>query len=579
MKQYIESVTDELTGLPIGGAEVFVYDDDNNLAVLYAADTTTEIDNPLTTNEDGEFSFYSPTTELTALVYFANRLRRRLRLLVGGGYSAASAASASVAEAFAGPTYDSTVEGLAATEIGESFAVYAAGVTTVYLHEAGPVATEIRKTLAPATLAASGGAALVGNQLPAGSNLAIQPVSDFIDNNILQPSQFAGTAEQQLTRAITEANASRNGGQGQTVQLPRGEIVTLAPFNLANRVTLMGVNKRGTRIKAGAGHSGSFMMTVDNGSSSMFDNAVERLTLDCNDVAGLGGVDSEAWQEGGGLRDVLVQKFRTYGVRFREMEGGAALCRVTDSELFGSASGCTAGILLDDSSLNNAFQLVVEHSTLSGGGAAASSMPRAIDVQAGSLHIYSCHVENCETGIYLDGSGNHTIIGFNGASTAGGVTNLVEIAATFTGTLTMIGCQRNGSTNLIKDNRSGGFGTISYDVSFFQILAEPPLGRGAIVASASIDGVNAGGGGVPVVSKGFGVSGVTKNGTGDLTITLTRSAQAASDFAVFASTNHQAGNVRCDLNGVNSVRLRCFDADGTTPRDVNELKILVVRVA
>lgn len=183
-------------------------------------------------------------------------------------------------------------------------------------------------------------------------------------------------------------------------------------------------------------------------------------------------------------------------------------------------------------------------------------------------------MENCTTGIYVDGAGVVEIDGFTGASTAGGVTNLVEIASTFTGTLKMVNCKRNGATNLVKDNRSGGFGTITgYDTDFF-IRPEPDVGRGAIVASASIDGT-----GTPAVTKGFGIASITDNGTGDYTLTLTRSAQTASDFTVFASTNQGAGNVRCDLNGVNSVRIRCFAADGTTATDVNELKVLVMRVA
>lgn len=424
-------------------------------------------------------------------------------------------------------------------------------------------------------LADSGGAGRIGNILPAGANLRVQTLAEFTHGGVLQLSQFSGANEAaQLVNALAEATASRDGGQGQMVLLPRGEFETSASFNLPNRAGLSGVNKRGTRIKANAAHSGPYMMTVDNGTSAMFDNPLQNLTLDCNDVASLGGVNSSAWQEGGGMDKVLVQKFRTYGARFGEMDGGAALCGITDSEFFGSASNCTAGILLDDPSLVGAFQLKVERTTLAGGGAAATSMPRGIDVVGGSLHVIACHVENCTTGIYLDGSGNHIINGFNGASSAGGVTNLVEIAATFTGSLTMIGCQRNGATNFLKDNRADGFGTISgYDIPLLQISSEPPLSKGAIVASASIDGAA----GTPVVTKGFGIASITDNGTGDYTLNLTRSAQAISDFTVVASQN-ASGWVRCDLNGANSVRIRCYNAAGALA-DQNEIKVIIVRVA
>lgn len=484
----------------------------------------------------------------------------------------AAQASAAAAEAVSGPTYASTSAGLAATSDGDSFAVdNGDGTVTIYLNDSGSAVAQ--RTLATVDfLASSSGGDLVGNQLPAGSDLRTQALSEFIGGSVLMPSQFSGTDEQRLARAITEANASRNGGQGQTVQLARGEVVTTAPFNLASRVMLKGVSKRGTRIKADAAFSGSYMVTVNDGTSSMFDNPLERLTIDCNDVASLGGVDSEAWQEGGGLRDVLIEKVRGIGVYFHAMDGGAALCEIVQSEIFGSASGCVAGIRIDDSISTQAFQLRVVSTTFSGGGAAATSMPKAIDLIKGSLFVKNCHVENCTTGVYVDGAGVVEIDGLTGASTAGGVTNLVEIASTFTGTLKIRNCKRNGATNLVLDNRTDGFGTITgYDTDVF-IRPEPEVGSGAIVASASIDGT-----GTPVVTKGFGIASITDNGTGDYTLTLTRSAQTASDFTVFGSQN-SSGWVRCDLNGVNSVRIRTYNASGALT-DQNEIKVLVVRVA
>lgn len=417
---------------------------------------------------------------------------------------------------------------------------------------------------------ASSGAAMTGNQLPVGEDLRTQPVSDFINNNVLQPSQFAGTAEQKLTRAITEANASRDGGQGQTVQLPRGEIETTSPFNIENRVTLMGVNKRGSRLKASSEFVGSFMATVDNGGISSFDNALERLTLDCNGVAGLSGVDSYAWQEGGGLRNVLIEGFQVYGVKFTEGNGGAANCVIQDTEIFGGVvTPAVAGVRVEQISAIGSFVLRVSDTTIAGRDGV--QMPRGIDIVNDSSVMFAVHFEEVASGIYLDGVGDHMIIGATGHNTT---ETLIEIAPTFTGSVTLIGCQRAGATNFLKDNRAGGYGTISgRDIPYVRIETEPPLFPGAIVASASIDGT-----GAPSVTKGFGIAGIIDNGTGDYTITLSRSAQAASDFTVFASTNQGVGNVRCDLNGVNSVRIRCFDAAGVAT-DVNELKVLVVRVA
>lgn len=138
--------------------------------------------------------------------------------------------------------------------------------------------------------------------------------------------------------------------------------------------------------------------------------------------------------------------------------------------------------------------------------------------------------------------------------------------------LRMRNCCRNGPVNLLKDNRPVGLGMSSYDTDV-TIRNEPEAAQGAILASANIDGTR-----TPRITKGFGVAAVQRKGVGDYVVVMTRSTQTANDFSVFATTNQGTGNVRCDLTGVNSVRLRCFDAVNN-PVDVNELKLLVVRVA
>lgn len=416
-------------------------------------------------------------------------------------------------------------------------------------------------------LSDSGGAAMVGNQIPAGANLRTQTLAEFVDGGPLMPSQFAGTDEQQLTRAIVEAATARP-TIGQTVMLPRGVIEIAAPFNCANRVSVIGVNKRGTVITPSGSWSGAYMATAVNGTTSMFDNALERLTLDCDHVVGLGGIIADAWQEGGGLRNVLIEKFTTNGVYIRNGYGGASTCLINDCEIMGSATvAADAGIYIEEVSALGNFLVHVTNSTITGGGA-GFELDYGIYVENDSLFCDAVHFEDATSAIYLDGVGNHVLTGVTGNNT---VTNLVEIASTFTGSLKMTGCFRGGATNLIKDNRAGGFGTISYDTEV-SIKSNPPLAHGAIVASASIDGS-----GTPAVTKGFGIASITDNGTGDYTVTLTRSAQNSADFSVFASMNAN-GWVQCALNGVDSVRVKCFNGSGGAI-DVNELKILVVRVA
>lgn len=168
MIQYTDIVKDERSQSPIEGAEVYVYnvaendDDTPSLATLYANDGTTEIGNPLTTNNLGVYSFYHPATELIGDVYVGARLRYRSRLFVGGGYAGAAQAAAAAAQNAVGiESYPNTAAGLAGTTLGETFWIdNANGTGTTYRHDAGPVATEVGKFLIDPT--ASTAAGLIG---------------------------------------------------------------------------------------------------------------------------------------------------------------------------------------------------------------------------------------------------------------------------------------------------------------------------------------------------------------------------------------------------------------------------------
>lgn len=367
----------------------------------------------------------------------------------------------------------------------------------------------------------------------------------------------------ELADAITEGSATVSGAQGASVRLPRGTAILSATQNIPNRVRIIGENKRSSVLKAASGHTGPYMFTAVNGTSSMFDNALQDLTVNCNNVAGLGGILSDAWQEGGGLRNVLVQNFTTYGVRFQNGYGGAAICKIQDCEIFGSSTtAATAGIRVDQISLTGNFILSVEHSTISGDTGFA--MAKGIDIVNDSLHCNVVHFEEVTTGVYLDGVGNHVLIGLTGANT---VTNLVEIASTFTGSVTMIGCFRGGATNLVKDNRTAGLGTIAYDVPHLRIASEPPKGFGMIVAAGNFNGAST----APATSNCFGVSSITKSGTGDYLINMTRNGINANSFAPTVSTNNSFGYVNVALNGVNSFRIQTFSSAGAAT-DVNEIK-------
>src|SRR5690606_26774193 len=88
----------------------------------------------------------------------------------------AAAASEAVALAAAGPNYADTAAGLAATSEGDTFAVEDNGIVTVYRHDSGPTATELRVLPTTAALASTDpvnpGAAMVGRGVVAVDSIA-----------------------------------------------------------------------------------------------------------------------------------------------------------------------------------------------------------------------------------------------------------------------------------------------------------------------------------------------------------------------------------------------------------------------
>ena len=249
------------------------------------------------------------------------------------------------------------------------------------------------KTMAIEDYSTSAASNLLLGTIPVGPGMAREKVNDafqqlmadiktrFVEQQIWVKDYGAAFDDAnddttEIGDAIAQAAITAGGALGSTVNIPRGVGRVSAAINIPNRVTIAGVNKRGSVIRATSGHTGPYMMTVVDGTSSMFDNPLKDLTIDCNSVAGLGGVDAQAWQEGGGLRNVLVQNFRTIGVRIRDGFGGAALLPIDNAEIFASATAvATAGIKLEQISSVGNFVLSVKNTTIA--GPAAFPLPRA----------------------------------------------------------------------------------------------------------------------------------------------------------------------------------------------------------
>jgi hypothetical protein len=379
------------------------------------------------------------------------------------------------------------------------------------------------------------------------------------------------------------------GATGSGIALPTGISLLSAMLLLPNRARTLGVNKRGSYFQAkntwavGNGSApwssltnyvtgnlvtqggvlyiakqaslnqtppnatfwnpiSNAMLYAQNGytlgaGNSMFDSTLENVTVDANNVAGLGCVLSSAWQEDCGLRGVLLTNFATYGIRFQDGFGGASLSKIIDTEVFGGTAAITAalavGVDLQQISSVGAFMLDVSDTSIVGLDN-THLLDKGINVVNDSLHCRNVHFEYCNRAIYVAGVGNIVLIGVTGSPT---VTTLVEIDAGFTGTLTMLGCFRNGATNFVKDNRAGGVGTITgHDNPQFTISgsADNIRSLATAVAWCVFDGTVAG---TNAPTAGFGVTNITRTGTGRYTVNLTRSMASANCSPQATSAN------------------------------------------
>lgn len=256
-----------------------------------------------------------------------------------------------------------------------------------------------------------------------------------------------------IEAAISVASQTVSSAIGAFVDLPIGTMMVSSMIVLPNRVTLRGSNGRGSVIKATSGHTGPWMFHAVNGTSSMFNSYLRDLHIDCNSVAGLGGVRAQAWQENSGLRNCVIQNFRTSGIRFDDTYyGGASTCKLQDVEFFGSTSGASYGIEIQSVSPAGNFVVTLDNVIVSGGTAAL--LTAGVYVVTDSLVAIGCHFENCTNGILLDGPGSHTLINCTGSGT-GPVVDLVEVATGYTGALSMIGCKRASATNYINNVVTG----------------------------------------------------------------------------------------------------------------------------
>jgi len=394
-----------------------------------------------------------------------------------------------------------------------------------------------------------------------------------------------------LSRALSVAKQAVKGQLGAELLLPQGLIVLKSMITIPNRVRIRGVNKRGTVLQAASTHAGPYMFLANNGTSSMFDCALEELTLDCNDVDGLGGALSDAWQEGGGLYHVLIQNFRTHAVKLQTGYGGATLVTIKECEMFASARGALAGIDLEQISAVGTFMLHVTDTSITGARARAV-LPKGINILNDSLTCQNVHFENCTDGVYLSGAGSSSLNNLTGNGNPPAMLNLVHLDSGFTGNVKLENCRRAGARYLLTNNAriyQGGVLTalaesIDSDLPCYEFSAGaaapnsglPISNIGVAKALAVFDGTGAPGI-IPNTAIGMAanVGSIVKNSIGDYTLSLAPPLNNANAVVIVSSNLSGASNPCSEVTSTTrgAVRFRIYQSSAL--HDASQVMVAV----
>jgi hypothetical protein len=223
-------------------------------------------------------------------------------------------ASAAVALAAAGPNYASTAAGLAATVVGETFAVDEGDNIAVYRHDAGPVATFLRRFIKQPEL--PGGSALIGFEQEGTGAVARTVQSKLRDALHLKDfgeTITATTLQAAVNRAAATGRALYLGDDdftiASTITLPDGDYAIVGPGSAALTITFTGtgglfigtglavttkINMSGFTARAGAAGVGVAVQIGHATTVGIDQRAVtlSDITVDCNNTQSI-------WWDGG----------------------------------------------------------------------------------------------------------------------------------------------------------------------------------------------------------------------------------------------------------------------------------------
>lgn len=256
---------------------------------------------------------------------------------------------------------------------------------------------------------------------PAGTNLLVNRL-----NGIRMADQFPGSnAGEKIAAAI--ADLPSNGGVvdargiigAQTVSadffaghigvallLGNATYTTSATIVVPDKSRIVGIGRGdagawGTVLRAASTLPIDSYVVKLGGPNLAFGTRIENLTVDCNTVAGCGGVYSDTINEQSGLRNVLVVNYVTKGI-FVTAVNGAQNYFMEDLEVVPAATASPTAIGIH---LSRSYFQSVSRVTVNGATDGFANCGKGIYLDNASGFLSGLHVERCAIEVDIAASG------------------------------------------------------------------------------------------------------------------------------------------------------------------------------
>ncbi len=397
--------------------------------------------------------------------------------------------------------------------------------------------------------------ARTGETIPGGNGCWVLVTEDNVFNALQWGAKNDATAnganDAMIQPLLNYVEAAVGGGFGGIVYFPRGNYRFLTYFNVRDRTTLRGEGTSATILQFPASTAGNCITFGPTGPNHptrpageyVFANRLEKLAVSASNV--YKGLDralvyTDGAHEHSGLYEVVLRDFVSYGVHYNTGNGGPASFKLSSVEMYGSDTAPSFGVKRGLVCNAGGAQIVVEHSTITGGD--SNPLAQGIAMFKDNLVLSAVHFENCNVGVSLSQSDaaapkSNTILSITGNST---VTpgHLVDISSTFQGSVSAHGLVNTSLavTGLgVLINRKTGEAFL--DQALGSYTYPQAVSPGSSIAHAKI-GVS---GGVATVIKQTGRTiSVSRTGVGVVRVTVSPAFQDA-DFTVTANSRPSGG--------------------------------------